>query len=212
MTLTRETTEFFDSRLIEVATALRREFIFLISDTAPDQIRGLAVVLDADGASLRPAVLRRSDLDELEADRRARRAEDETPDRDWELHWRWHPEAWPRSSAAAPNEDADSLAKTWSELVERRHQVSGSDEAYWPSVLFESAASAMAALFQDGFFDDYPHAHQVVRVLDDPGATQISAQDELRWISNCNNSVGTTSFKAARAQHLTGIREPLLGH
>lgn len=199
MSLSLQTADFFDSRLLQVAKLVRQSFVRLLSDTPTDQILGLALVTDAAAQRLVPTIYRVHDHAAHLADAQARY--DDTGV-DWDLYLRWTPLEWPRSTTSAPTTAVTALDELWQELLDRRALTGGVDRSYWPSLMYEVAANAMIVLARAGWFDEYPHAVRILQVADG----RIDRITRRRWVEAMNTEAALPSYLSHELQFVGAQR------
>lgn len=196
MSLSIQTAEFFDTRLLALTKLVKQSFVRLISDTPSEQILGLGLVTDASARQVIPTIYRRHDHDHS-LDVARKRYEDTGVN--WDLYLRWSPVEWPRSTATAPTAAVPALDESWQELLDRRGRSSGVDRTYWPSVMFEMAANALVVLHRDGWFDEYPHSVQVLQVIEGT----IDRVTARRWATNMNTAAALQSYLSHEQQFIS---------
>lgn len=199
MSLSLQTADFFDSRLLQLAKLVRQSFVRLLSDTPTDQILGVALVTDAAAQQLVPTIYRVLDHAANLADARARY--DDTGV-DWDLYLRWTPLEWPRSTTSAPAAAVTALEELWQELLDRRALTGGVDRSYWPSLMYEVAANAMQVLHRAGWFDEYPHAVRILQVADG----RIDRITRRRWVEAMNTETALPSYLSHELQFVGAQR------
>lgn len=199
MSLSIQTADFFDGRLLGLAVLLKRSFVRLVSDTPADEVLGLGLLTDPQAGHLIPAIYREGDHRTNLARAQARHPDEEV---DWDLYLRWSPVEWPRTVANAPTTAVPELADLWSELLQRRATASGVDRTYWPSVMFEVAANALVVLHRDGWFEEYPRSLRVLQVIDG----QTERERQRRWAEQMNTPEGFAGYRGHEGQFLESPR------
>ena len=193
MSLSIETGEFFDSRLTRLAVLLKQAFTHLLSDTPAEDVLGFALMTDAEAVRLTAALYRRGDHEHNLAVAHRRYAEAGV---DWDLYLRWSPVEWPRTTTTAPVTAVPALTELWQTLLDRRAVANGVDRRYWPPVMFELAANALAVLYREGWFDDYPHSVRILHVADGV----IDQNTRRRWVEAMNPDEAANSYQAHQTQ------------
>lgn len=195
MALTIETARFFDDRLLRLTALVKQTFVRLRSDTAADDVLGLALVTDPDADHLTVAIYRRRDHDENLASAHRRYPDSDV---DWDLYLRWAPEEWPRSTDSAPVTRASELDDLWAELRDRQDTAIRPDRRYWPSLMYEIAANVMIVLHRDGWFEEYPHGIRLFHV----SGGDVDRPTRRRWVEGMNTAAAAESFLVASGQRL----------
>ncbi len=172
-----ETGEFLDSRVEPLSQALRQVFEALTADLDPADVLGLGLFSDAHGTSIVAAVSTR-------AGHEANLAQHGSPKPkkgasfDWDLHLRWSPEEWDRSTATTPTPAAEPLERIWTEMRAHRDQGGPDDQLHWPSLQLETAREAMGVLRDEEWFDTrFPGSIRNVAVM----GAKISDFDMQMW-------------------------------
>ena len=199
MSLSLQTADFFESRLLRLAQLVQQSFLRLLSDTPADQILGWGLATDAAAQRLVPTIYRRHDHAANLADAQTRYQDSGV---DWDLYLRWTPVEWPRSTATAPTTAVPELGELWQELLDRRAPASGVDRTYWPSIMFEAAANAMIVLHRDGWFDKYAHSVRVLHVIEG----RIDRVTRRRWVEAMNADLARQSYLSHERQFVGAAR------
>lgn len=181
-----EVGQYFHQLARRIMAAARPTFDELARAIPPQEVKGLGMWSDSDGSTLVTGIVPQSDID----DSRAEMPELETGD------VLWDPGEWRRTSYDLDISLREPLIAITDDVARLKDRIRAGEVDYdldtIPYLLYESAASAMGLLFEEGGFDAWDDAVQVFAVMD----TDIASDSRKEWAGIMNTDDAYADFCA----------------